>query len=105
MYDHPEEFGLVLLNAVKLDTDGLEGICTGTWDAIALWRKSYGVYLIGADRSCDCQTPFENTRVDQLTEILPYKDDVYAFVSDVWQTKPMGTIINAVEVLTRSVVA
>lgn len=98
MFSHPAEFDLYLVSSVKLDTDGLEGICTGTWDVIALWLNPSG-YLIGNDASCDCQEPFENTRADQLTPIVFDKDQIFAFVSDVWQDKPMGVIVEAVDTL------
>lgn len=90
IYDHPEDFNLKLITWTKMDTDGYEGVCTGSWEMIAVWENADGQLLIGNDTGCDCPTPFENTRVEDLTE-FESAGDLSNFVIAAWGhfTKPV----------------
>lgn len=83
MYDHPEEFGLELVAEAKIELDGYEGVCTGSWTMIAVWRTKSGVLLAGHDTACDCPTPFENTRVEELFSVADM-DELEEFVWAHW---------------------
>lgn len=90
IYDHPEDFGLKLVTWTKIDTDGFEGVCTGSWEMIAVWENADGHFLIGSDKGCDCPTPFENTRVEDLVRVET-AGDLNEYIIEEWGhfTKPL----------------
>lgn len=62
IYDNPNDFELTLVRDVDI-ADSYE------FDIVGIWKTSDGRHLIGHDSGCSCPTPFENTRVDELTEV------------------------------------
>lgn len=104
IYDHPEDFGLKKKIAeAGVKTMGNAGICSGEFDIVAVWETEDQRLLIGHDASCACVIPFENTRVDQLTEFETV-GDLVAFVEDVWRSVPPRIVQEQISILMTGIV-
>lgn len=76
IWDNPQDFGLTMVKDVDI-ADSYE------FDMIAIWKTEDGRYLIGTDSGCSCPTPFENTKVEDLTEVRTLAD-VADFARATW---------------------
>lgn len=67
LYDAPEDFDLTVVSSADL---------AGSYefDKVVVWRTNDGRNLIGHDSGCSCPIPFENHRVEDLTEVKTLAD-------------------------------
>lgn len=68
-YSTPEKFGLITVGEIDF-SDG----CYNYDTTVVLRRVSDGVFFHLSDAGCSCPSPFEDTKLSDLTEITSLHD-------------------------------
>lgn len=68
IYYDPEKSGLTTIGEIDWSSGCYEFSLT------VVWKRADGAFVYGEDSGCSCPSPFEDTGIDDLTEIGSLKE-------------------------------